>query len=258
MEIKYIDVHSHVSFPEFKEDQKEVLQRMIDAGVATITVGVDLESSYEAVKLAEKYDNVFACIGAHPHDTDGFIFNPEDFEELVKHPKVVAIGECGLDYFRLEGDIEAEKARQKAEFTKQIDFALKHNKALMMHIRDAHDDAYTILKSYKGKVRGNLHFFTASSEIAKKFIELGFTVSFPGVITFAKETEEGVMNIPLEMIHAETDSPYATPVPYRGKRNEPTYVIEVLKKIAQIRGGDEEKVRIQLLENVKRTFGINL
>ncbi len=255
---KYIDVHSHISFPEFDSDRIEILHKMLNLGIATITVGVDLETSVKALELAKKNENVFVCIGAHPHDTKGFVFKPEDFEELVKHPKVVAIGECGLDYFRLSGNIEEEKSRQKTEFIKQIDFAIKHDKPLMIHIRDAHNDAYEILKKYKGKVQGNLHFFTGSFELAEKFLGLGFTFSFPGVITFAKETEDAVKNIPLENIHAETDSPYAAPVPYRGKRNEPTYVIEVVKKIAKIRGEDEEIVRQQLLDNAMRVFGINL
>jgi TatD DNase family protein len=278
MEIKYIDIHSHISFTEFDADREEILKRMSDAGVATINVGVDLESSRKAVALAEKHDNVFACIGAHPHDTENFVFNPEDFEELVKNPKVVAIGECGLDYFRLEEEfnkglssrseagrgeslvefVRQEKSRQKFEFTKQIEFAIKHSKPLMIHIRDAHDDAYEILKKYQGKVRGNLHFYTGSSELAKKFIDIGLTISFPGVITFAKETHEAVKNIPLESMHAETDSPYAAPIPYRGKRNEPTHVIEVVKKIAEIRGEGVENVRLQLLRNAEKTFNISL
>lgn len=261
---KYIDIHSHISFPEFDQDREDILKRMDEAGVATITIGVDFESSKKAVEIAEKNKNVFACIGAHPHDTEGFIFDPKDFDSLASHPKVVAIGECGLDYFRLTENIEGEKARQKAEFIKQIEFAIKYNKALMMHIRsgwsgiDAYDDAYEILKKYEGKVKGNLHFFTGSFEIAKRFIDLGFTFSFPGVITFAKETEDAVKNIPIENIHAETDSPYAAPVPYRGKRNEPVYIIEIIKKIAEIREEDFEVVRLQLLENTKRMFGIHL
>jgi TatD DNase family protein len=254
--MKYIDIHSHISLHDYQTDLEKVIQNMKDAGVATIVIGVDLESSQEAVVLAEKHENIFACIGAHPRDTEGFIFEENDFAELVKNPKVVAIGECGLDYFKFNGNLEVEKIRQKNEFIKQIEFAAKYSKPLMMHIRDAHDDAYEILQKYQGKVKGNLHFFTESSLIASKFIDLGFTVSFPGVITFAKETEEAVKNIPLEMMHAETDSPYAAPVPYRGKRNEPTYVIEVVKKIAEIRGEDIEKVRIQLLENTKRVFGL--
>jgi len=253
--IKYIDIHSHLNFGDYQKDFSSVLKRMHEAGVATITVGTDLESSKEAVRIANQCENIWACIGAHPVDRKDFVFEEKDFEELVKNPKVVAIGECGLDYFRLTENIEVEKARQKGEFIKQIEFAIKYDKPLMLHIRDAHDDAYEILKKYP-KARGNLHFFTGSSETAKKFIKLGFTISFPGVITFAKETQEAVKNIPLEMMHAETDSPFAAPIPYRGKRNEPIYVIEVVKKIAELRGEDMEKVRMQLLENSKKFFGV--
>ncbi len=262
--IKYIDIHSHISFADYGVDQKEVIQRMKDAGVGTIVVGVDLESSKEAVELAEKNENIWASIGAHPADHRDFVFEEKDFADLVKNPKVVAIGECGLDYFRLDKtflhsqECENEKERQKKEFIKQIEFAVKYKKPLMLHIREAYPDAYDILKSYIGKVKGNVHFFTGTSEWANKFIDLGFTISFPGVITFAKETHEAVKNIPLEMMHAETDSPYATPVPFRGKRNEPSYVIETVKKIAELRGEDLEVVRKQLLENAKKTFGLKI
>ncbi len=256
MELKYIDIHSHISFVDYGADQAAVMARMREAGVGAIVVGVDLETSREAVKLAEAHENLWACIGAHPRDNADFVFEEKDFAELVKSPKVVAIGECGLDYFRFVGDLAAEKARQKKEFVKQIEFAVKYDKPLMLHIRDAYADAYDILKSYGEKVRGNVHFFTGSAEWATKFNDLGLTVSFSGVITFAKETEEAVKDAPLDMMHAETDSPFAAPKPYRGKRNEPAYVIETVKKIAELRGDDMEKVRTQLLANARRVFGI--
>ncbi len=277
--IKYIDIHSHLGFEDFGKDLKEVLKRMQDSGVATITIGTDLESSKEAVKIANENENIFACIGSHPADKKDFVFNESDFEELVKNPKVVAIGECGLDHFHLEDEssqgltltrqgeslterTSKEKDRQQKEFIKQIEFSIKYNKPLMLHIRDAYEDAYEILSKYKGKARGNMHFFAGSLEWAKKFIDLGYTISFTGVITFpstklgtgARQYDEIIKNISLDKIHAETDSPYVAPVPYRGKRNEPTYVIEVIKKIAEIRGEDFETVRIQLLENAKRIF----
>ena len=269
--IKYIDIHSHLGFGDYSQDLKEVIKRMEDSGVATITIGTDLESSKEAVKIAAEFENVWACIGSHPADKKDFIFEEKDFAELVKNPKVVAIGECGLDYFRLElgqgfplmdqGEtltdaVQEEKNRQKKEFIKQIEFSIKYNKPLMLHIRDAYDDAYEILSKYKGKARGNMHFFAGSLDWAKKFIDLGFTISFTGVITFARQYDEIIKNIPLDKIHAETDSPYVAPIPYRGKRNEPTYVIEVVKKIAEIRGEDFEKVRVQLIENTRRVFGV--
>ncbi len=281
MEIKYIDIHSHLSFGDYNQDLKEVIKRMEESGVATITVGTDLESSKEAVKIADEFENIWACIGIHPTEHGESIFEDpgqiksqfdgarKDFEDLVKNPKVVAIGECGLDYFKLTGDIEAEKTRQKKEFIKQIEFAIKHNKPLMLHLRhsvdgmdDVYDDAFNILESYivnrESVLRGNLHFFAGSLEWAKKFIGLGFTISFTGVVTFTRQYDEIIKNIPLDKIHAETDSPFVAPIPYRGKRNEPTYMIEVAKKIAEIRGEDFEKVRIQLLKNARKVFNVNI
>ncbi len=286
MDLKYIDIHSHLDFADYGSDQKDIIQKMKDSGVFTITIGTGVESSKEAVKLAEENENIYACIGNHPDDELGEIFDEKDYEELVKNPKVVAIGECGLDYFRiskLEKE-EFEKLRQIQidQFKKQIEFAIKHNKVLMLHIRDgannssrgdvlslqkgvslgssAYEDAFSILNSIfniqHSSLKGNIHFYAGTLEWAKKFIELGFTISFTGVITFARSYDEVIKNIPLDKIHAETDSPFVAPVPFRGKRNEPNYVIEVYKKIAEIREEDFEKVRIQLIDNAKRVFGI--
>jgi TatD DNase family protein len=272
--MKYIDIHSHLGFEDYGSDQKEVMGRMASTGVATIAIGADLVTSQEAVKLAEEQEGIFACIGIHPDNiaevSHGLLgFNENEFEELVKSPKVVAIGECGLDYFEPRGgDInvitktEAVKENQKVGFRKQIEFAIKYNKPLMLHLRDgkikrqAFADAYEILKEYEGKVRGNLHFFTANLEWAQKFIDLGFTISFIGLITYVQDFDKIIKNVPLTSLQAETDAPYVAPVPHRGERNEPSYVIEVYKKIAEIRGEDPEIVRIQLLENAKRVFGI--
>ncbi len=256
--MKFIDIHSHIDFKDFDNDREEVLKRMKESEVTTIVVGVDLETSKKCLDIALANESIFACIGAHPVDNKTFIFNEGDFEEMVRSSKVVAIGECGLDYFRLKENIELEKERQKKEFIKQIEFAIKYDKSLMIHIREAYEDAYVILKNYEGKVRGNLHFFAGSLDWAKKFIELGFTVSFTGVITFARDYDEVIKNIPLDKMHAETDSPFVAPIPYRGKRNEPIYVIEVVKKIAEIRDEDFEKVRIQLLENARKVFNISI
>ncbi len=286
MDLKYIDIHSHLDFADYGSDQKDIIQKMKDSGVFTITIGTGVESSKEAVKLAEENENIYACIGNHPDDELGEIFDEKDYEELVKNPKVVAIGECGLDYFRiskLEKE-EFEKLRQIQidQFKKQIEFAIKHNKVLMLHIRDgannssrgdvlslqkgvssgssAYEDAFSILNSIfniqHSSLKGNIHFYAGTLEWAKKFVELGFTISFTGVITFARNYDEVIKNIPLDKIHAETDSPFVAPVPFRGKRNEPNYVIEVYKKIAEIREEDFEKVRIQLIDNAKRVFGI--
>lgn len=268
MKIKYIDIHSHLGFEDYGTDLRQVIERIQNANIAAITTGTDLESSKEAVNIAEKNENIWACIGAHPADKRDFIFEEKDFEKLVKNPKVVAIGECGLDYYvdkrRLEipaderGLKSEEKERQKKEFIKQIEFSIKYNKPLMLHIRDAYEDAYKILEKYKGQARGNIHFFSGNLEWAKKFIDLNFTLSFTGVITFARQYDEIIKNIPPDMIHAETDAPFVAPVPYRGNRNEPAYVIEIIKKIAEIRGEDFEKISLQLLENSKKLFNINI
>jgi TatD DNase family protein len=199
-------------------------------------------------------------------------FVKERYEGLARDEKVVAIGECGLDYFRLTEDKEAgffvseddEKERQKKLFEAQIELAVAVNKPLMLHGRprtgsmDAYDDMIGMLNAakqkYGDKVRGNFHFFVGDSLTLEKVLALSFTVSFSGVITFAKEYQDIVQKTPLEMMHAETDSPYVAPSLYRGKRNEPLYVGEVVKKIAEIKGMPEEEVSAQLIKNGERLF----
>ncbi len=258
MEIKYIDIHSHLNFPEYDADREEVIARMKEKGVATITIGTSLETSRSAVALAELHENVFACIGIHPTQIDEVTgmtahFSRENFEELVKHPKVVALGECGLDYGR-EGNIdEKQKETQKILFRQHIDFAVRHNKPIMIHARNAAKDILEILtelkKEHGAKLRGNAHFFTGTKEEAKAYIDLDFSVSFTGVITFARDYDETIRFVPLDCIMSETDAPFVAPEPYRGKRNEPTYVIEVVKKIAEIKGVPEEEVSKEILKN---------
>jgi TatD DNase family protein len=209
---------------------------------------------------------VWACIGVHPKTDAELFFDEKEFEKLVVHPKVVAVGECGLDYFKLEGNLTDIKKEQINIFVKQIELAIKYDKPLMLHIRDgyrkgdAYEDVYNILKEFKEdkkngeKLRGNLHFFAGDLNLANKFIELGFTISFTGVITFARDYDEAIRGVPLECLHGETDAPFVAPVPHRGKRNEPAYVTHVYAKIAEIRGEEPEKVRLQLLENSRRLF----
>ncbi len=264
---------------------------MKEKGVGTIAIGADLESSKRAVEIAEANENVWACIGIHPE----YITSPRSasqsdplleagegknaalplhlgegqsreagwdevkFEELVSSPKVVGIGECGLDYFRLKShSAKATRDEQINLFKSQIQFAIKHNKPLMLHIRDAYKDALEILNNYKKeageKLRGNIHFFAGNVEIAKKFLDLGFTMSFTGVITFTHDYDEVIKYIPQDSIMSETDAPFVAPVPFRGKRNEPVYVIEVIKKLAEIRREDFEILNKAILANAKRIF----
>lgn len=285
-DITYIDIHSHLNLSAFDEDREAVLVRTREAGVAHINVGTKESTSKKAVEIAEANKDAYAIIGLHPiqttseyHDeneigqgsktfiSQGEIFNKDFYRELCKSKKVVGIGECGLDYYRNDEDT---KEIQEAQFIEQIKLANELQLPLMIHVRDAkgnqssatttvrsaYDDVYDILKQY-AKVRGDIHFYAGNYEQAKKFFDLGFTISFTGVITFAKDYEEVVRNAPLDMIHGETDCPYVAPKPFRGQRCEPMFVKEIYKKIAEIKGEDEEKVRLQLLENAHKLFNIN-
>ncbi len=254
---KYFDIHSHLNSSHYENDLEEVVVRLRETETYTIVVGTDFESSQKAVELAEKYQEIYASIGIHPVDDPSQIFEEEKFEELVKHSKVVTIGECGLDFFHADKHVDLE--RQKKLFLNQIDFATKYDKPLMLHVRDAYEEVLEILESIKkiqgAKLRGNVHFFAGGLEIAKRFFDLGFTISFTGVVTFTHDYDEVIKSAPLNMIMSETDSPYVTPVPNRGKRNEPSYVVRVVKRIALIRGEDEEVVRATLVNNALSMIG---
>ena len=245
---KYFDIHSHLNFPDYDLDREEVIQRLRDTETHTIVVGTDLESSKQAVQLADKYEEIYACIGIHPVDDQKQVFEKEKFEELIKNSKVVAVGECGLDFYHTKKVEDYE--RQKKLFLEQINFALEHNKPLMVHARNAYEEILEILEPMKSdRLRGNIHFFAGSVEIAKRFFDTRFTVSFTGVITFTHDYDEVIKSAPLDMIMSETDAPYVAPIPYRGKRNEPSYVSKVVERIAEIRGEDLEKVRVALVNN---------
>lgn len=276
----FFDIHSHLHDKAFKDDAEDVIQEMKEYGVATITVGTDYALSKEAVGLAEHHENLYVTVGLHPADNVTEEFDKGAFEKLLtESSKIVAIGECGLDYHYIENFFERDKVskglthnkdaeadRQKRIFEEQVHFACEHNLPLMLHGRpskgqmDAYEDMLHILENAKKqhglKLRGNAHFFVGTIEIAKRFVDIGFTMSFSGVITFTKDYDDVVRYLPITMIQAETDSPYATPAPFRGKRNSPMYVQEVVAKIAVLRGEPFEEVRQQLLENVKRVFDL--
>lgn len=273
--INYIDIHSHIHDKAFDEDRDRIIVELEKNSIATITIGTDYEESLRALTLAKENRYIYASVGMHPVDNRTEEFLKERYLDIAKEEKVVAIGECGLDYFRLEEDKEAgffvsaleEKARQKKLFEAQIELAVEVNKPLMLHGRpskgtmDAYEDMIEMLRqarhAHGDKVRGNFHFFVGDVRILEKVLALStFTVSFSGVITFAKEYEETVRAAPLDMMHVETDSPYASPAKYRGKRNEPLYAKEIIIKIAEIKGKEEEEVRVSLLRNARRVFAI--
>lgn len=260
----YFDIHSHLYFPDYDNDREEEIKKIKKAKIGTITIGTDLESSKVAIELAEEHENLFACIGQHPGELNIDSVFDEGLLELADNSKVVAIGETGLDYFRIPLSDAFLKSIQKTIFEYHIDLSLSSEKPLMLHIRssketqDAYLDALEILEHHSktsgGKLRGNAHFFAGDMDILKRFLAIGFTVSFTGVVTFTRDYDELIKYTPLDMLMSETDAPFVAPVPHRGKRNSPLYVPEVVKKIAEIRGEDFETVKKALLNNVLRCF----
>ncbi len=255
--LRYFDIHSHLNFPDFDEDRDAIIARMKEEGIATIVIGTETKTSEEAVALARGHTHIFATIGIHPtHDGD---FDEGVFARLADNSKVVAIGECGLDYFREQGT--ENKERQEKLFRAHIEFASARQLPLMIHGRprkgtmDAYEDILMVLKEYPG-IRGNVHFFAGTPDIAKRFLDIGFSLSFDGPITFTDEYDEVIKMVPGDMLMAETDAPYAAPAPYRGKRNEPGYVTCIADRLAEVRGEEKEALREQLVQNAIRIFGL--
>jgi len=264
--MKYIDVHSHIHFPEFDADRDDVVLRAKEAGVGMILVGTDLESSKKAIEVVEKYKQtwpyMWAIVGLHPNEP--FVFDHAEFTKLAQHKSVVAIGECGLDYFRTKTE---DLQLQRNNFVAQIHLANEVGKPLMLHIRNgganmvngvsltqsAYADAAALLKEHS-KVHADFHFFAGNTDDVRAGQEIGAHFSFTGVLTFTKDYDEVVDMISLKHVMSETDCPFVAPAPYRGKRNESAYVVEVVKAIARIKNEPEEKVREQLLENAKKFF----
>lgn len=280
--MKYIDIHAHVNFAIYDQDRDEVIERARNANMAIINVGTQISTSRIAVDIADTHDYVYAIVGLHPihtdasyHDADeigtetppftsrGEVFDVDAYRELAQHPKVVGIGETGLDYYRTS---PSSIALQEQAFKAQIELAIELDKPLMLHIRpsqgsyDAYEDVLAILRPYKERygetLRGNVHFFAGTPEIAQAFIDMGFFISFTGVITFASGFKELVQAIPLEYILSETDCPYVTPEPHRGKRNEPLYTTHVVERIAKWKGLSVDEVADQIMENAKKLFKI--
>ncbi|MDQ5893213.1 MAG: TatD DNase family protein [Patescibacteria group bacterium] len=257
--MKYIDIHCHLNFDDFDLDRGEAIERCREKGVGMIVVGTNIEESKKAVKLAEENSDIWAIIGLHPTEVQNEKFDYEAYKKLAENPRTVGIGECGLDYYRAE---HASKTLQQEVFEQHIALANEVKKPLMLHLRsgvgeaqNAYKDTLEIIQKH-AKVPGDVHFYAGSLDEAHEFIKLGFRLSFTGVITFARNYDEIIKSIPLNMIMSETDAPYVTPAPYRGKRNEPAYVTEVAHKIAEIRGESLDVVLPHLVDNARKLFGI--
>lgn len=268
----FIDTHAHVNFAAFKDDADEVIRRSLDNNTWMILVGSELKTSARALSYANKYEKgVYAAIGLHPvhlengpvdtgeeGDNSGFIAHAEEFdygsyEKMAKFEKVVAIGEIGLDYYHLDPtkDMQVIKKKQQEIFAQQLLLARSLDLPAIIHCRQAHDDLLLILTEFRKEYGhlipadrpwGVIHCFSGDEDLAWKYFRLGLLISFTGLITFSKQWDDLIRKIPLDKLMIETDTPYMTPEPYRGQRNEPILVQYVANRIADIRGINLEKV----------------
>jgi len=253
----FIDTHAHLFYPNFNGEVEQIIERAINAGVNKIIIpATDLATSKQAIDLAEQYENVYAAVGVHPHDTKELQENYiELLEKFAKHKKVIAIGEIGLDYYY---DF-SPKENQIEAFKKQIDLAVKLNLPIIVHNRESNEDVMKIIREYKDSgLKGQFHCFASSVEDAKELISMGHFISFTGNVTFKKadNLREVLKNIEVENLLLETDSPFMTPVPHRGKRNEPSNIPLIVEKIAEIHNTTIDDIARTTNYNVFKLFGI--
>lgn len=283
--IMLIDTHSHIQFNAYKDDMEEVIKRAREARVFMIAVGSQKDTSTAAVRVAEAHpDLIWAAIGLHPnhlqvmHFDDGELevkarseeFDPAYYRGLAQSKSVVGIGECGLDYYRMPEELDRDVviAKQKQVFRQQLNLADELNLPVIVHVREAHDDTYEILKEYvetaRLKRRGVIHCFTAGRREVRKYVELGFYIGFGGVITFkSKKPEhqallETAKEVPIDRVVIETDAPYLTPEPFRGKRNESSYIKHVAEKLAELHSTRYDEIAQATTENANRLFNIEI
>jgi TatD DNase family protein len=251
----FVDSHCHIDFPDFSEGVGALLHNMTVAGVGhALCVSVCLENFPRVIGLAEAHDNLFASVGVHPDHDEGQEPTEATLVELARHPRVVAIGETGLDYYRLKRD---EVDWQRARFRTHIRAARSADKPLIVHTRNAADDTLAIMaEEGAAEAGGVMHCFTESGAVAKAALEMGFYISFSGIVSFknAREIKEVARQVPLDRLLIETDSPYLAPVPHRGRRNEPAYLRHVAEEIARLRGIPLEDVEAATTANFFRLF----
>jgi TatD DNase family protein len=257
--MELIDTHCHLDWNSFEADRAAVIDRAVEAGVTRmITIGVDVPSSRRAIEIAEQYAAVYAAVGVHPNDCAGFDKAMwQGIRSLAQHPKVVAIGEIGLDYYwqKVEHDVQARA------FCAQLELAAEINKPVIIHSRDAAPDVLKILEDFAqrvSRITGTLHSYFDDLAICARAFAIGFYIGVTGPITFKKSDREReiVRQVPLERMLIETDAPFLTPVPHRGERNEPAHVRHVAEAIAQARGQGVEVVAQQTTHNAERLFNL--
>ena len=285
--MKFIDTHCHVHFEAYRDDMDEVVKRSLDAGVAMVTVGTQTATSKGAIELAERFEHVWATIGLHPnhlHKQEFFdqdelpkteelpgkiktrseSFDPHYYTELVSHPKVVAVGEFGLDFYRVPDHLDREEVieTQKQSCKDQLTFASQFEKPVVIHCRDAHEDQIVLLKQEIDngglRKRGVIHSFTGTIEDARNYQSLGFYLGLNCILTFSKELQMVISETPLSQIVIETDAPYLTPPPHRGKRNEPAYVPIIAEHIAELHNISVDEVAEATTYNASRLFNLSV
>jgi TatD DNase family protein len=254
-----IDTHAHLNDPKYDDDRQACLTRARENGVAQIVnigSGYGFASNQRSLELAREHAGVFSTVGLHPHEADQWTQEIEDqLTGMAADRKVVAVGEIGLDYFYENSPVEV----QHETFRKMIRLALRLNKPVVIHNRDAHADTERILREEgQGVLRGVIHSFTGDPPDAERFVKLGFYISIPGIVTFKKATnvQASARMIPPERLLVETDSPYLTPIPFRGRRNEPAYVRYTLEYIAQERGVDPAELAAITTQNARHLFSL--
>lgn len=262
---KIIDSHCHPQFPQYDADRGEMIRRAQAAGIGMICIGTDLETSKKGIELAHEHEDMWATVGLHPNDVDAS-YDIQAYHKLVTDRKVIAIGEIGLDYYRTQ---EPEKQeRQKEVFKEFLDLAVWYDKPVVLHSRDAgkgstgrvHADILTILSRFKesgSRIRGVTHSFTGNSQEAQEYLKLGFYLGFNGIITFSRQYDDMIRAVPLDRILLETDAPFLAPDKYRGQRNEPVYIIDVAKKLSDLKSEPLGRVLEQMTQNCKELFRIS-
>lgn len=261
-----IDSHCHPQFSQYEKDREEVLDRARLAGIRLICVGTDAETSKQGIELAQKHTDIWATVGLHPTDAVNEHYNTLMYHSMLAEAKVVAIGEIGLDYYRTPEPEKQEK--QKEVFKKFLELAIKHNKPIVLHSRDAakgsagkvHSDMLSILsKFYSLSSNGHsgvAHSFTGTIDEARQYLDAGFYLGFNGIITFTKQYDDLVKFVPLDRILLETDAPFLAPEPHRGQRNEPAFIVEVAKRLAELKNEPTDSVIAQTTRNCKQLFKI--
>jgi TatD DNase family protein len=255
--MNFVDTHCHVHFDDYLPDAEQVIADATSAKVTKmICVGVSLEDSQKAVDFANNHENVWATVGAHPHDGADYLDNPDGAEilnRLSKNEKVVAIGEIGLDYFHEH----TPRKKQVKVLREQVEFGLKTNLPFVFHIRDAWQDFWKVVDSYQG-IHGVIHSFSAPQEELQQVLKRGFYVGLNGIMTFTKDEKqlEAAKNVPLDKLLLETDAPFLTPKPYRGKRCEPKHVVITAEFLASIRNETLEELASATTKNAEELFRI--